>query len=76
MHRTLATDEIIGKEEAGRHALDAFPQHAPITEVALAKVRGARIPSAPSRQQWRGLTASAMEDIIEDALALGNPRRN
>ncbi|WGP06101.1 hypothetical protein QFE97_18590 [Bacillus subtilis] len=76
MHRTLATGEIIGKEAAGRHGLDAFPQHAPITEVALAKVRGARIPSAPSRAQWRALTASAMEDMIEDALALGNPRIN
>lgn len=68
MHRTLATGEIIGKEEAARHALDAFPQHAPITEVALAKVRGARIPSAPSRAQWRGLTASAMEDMITASL--------
>ena len=68
MHRTLMTGEIVGKEEAGRHALNAFPQHAPITEVALAKLRGARIPSAPSRQQWRELTASAMEDIIAVAL--------
>lgn len=68
MHRTLATGEIIGKEDAARHALDAFPQHAPITEVSLAKVRGARIPSAPSRAQWRGLTASAMEDMITASL--------
>ncbi|WP_172173306.1 nucleotidyltransferase domain-containing protein [Brevibacterium sp. CT2-23B] len=68
MHHTLATGEIIGKEAAGRHALDAFPQHAPITEVALAKVRGARIPSAPSRAQWRALTASAMEDMITASL--------
>ncbi len=68
MHRTLATGEIIGKEAAGRHGLDAFPQHAPITEVALAKVHGARIPSAPSRAQWRALTASAMEDMITASL--------
>lgn len=67
-HHTLATGEIIGKEEAGFHALTAFPQHAPITEVALAKVRGARIPSAPSRRQWRGLTASAMDDMITASL--------
>jgi hypothetical protein len=64
MHHSLMTGEIIGKEEAGRRAMDTFPQHSPITEVALAKIRGARIPSAPSRTQWRGLTASAMEDII------------
>lgn len=68
MHHTLSTGEIIGKDEAGRHVLNAFPQHAPITEVALAKVRGARIPSAPSRAQWRALTASAMEDMITASL--------
>ena len=68
MHCTIATGEIIGKEDAARHALDAFPQNAPITEVALAKVRGARIPSAPSPAQWRGLTASAMEDMITASL--------
>ncbi len=71
MHHTLSTGKIIGKDEAGRHVLNAFPQHAPITEVALAKVRGARIPSAPSREQWRALTASAMEDMI--TASLGGP---
>lgn len=68
MHHTLITGDIIGKEEAGRRALDAFPRHSPITEVVLAEVRGARIPSAPPRRQWRGLTASAMEDILAAAL--------
>lgn len=68
MHHTLMTGEIIGKEEAGRRALDTFPQHSPITEVALAQVRGARIPATPRREEWRGLTASAMEDIIAEAL--------
>lgn len=68
MHHTLVTGEIISKEQAGRRALDTFPQHSPITEVALAKIRGARIPSAPPRRQWRELTASAIEDIIAEAL--------
>lgn len=68
MHHTLMTGEIIGKEEAGRRALDTFPQHSPITELALAKVRGARIPSAPPHRQWRELTASAMEDLITETL--------
>ncbi|WP_166975177.1 nucleotidyltransferase domain-containing protein [Brevibacterium atlanticum] len=71
MHHTLMTGEIIGKEEAGRRVLDTFPQHSPITEVALATVRAARIPSAPPRRQWRELTASAMEDIIAEALRTG-----
>lgn len=73
MHHTLATGEIIGKEAAGLYALTTFPDHAPITEVALAKVRHARLPSAPAaadippRSEWRRRTASAMADIIEDA---------
>lgn len=74
MHHTLMTGEIIGKAEAGRHVLTAFPKHAPITEVALAKVRGARIPSAPPRRQWRELAASAMEDIIAEAVRHDPPR--
>jgi hypothetical protein len=68
-HAPHAPDrEIIGKERAGVHMLEAFPQHAPITEVALAEVRGARIPSSPSRQERRALTASAMDDVLTDAL--------
>lgn len=73
MHHTVATGEIIGKEAAGLYALTAFPDHAPITEVALAKVRHARLPSAPPtadippRSEWRRRTASAMANIIEDA---------
>lgn len=73
MHRTLAAGEIIGKEAAGLHALTAFPDHNPITEVALAKVRQVRIPRTPPRAEWRRRTASAMSDIIEDALAVGRP---
>ncbi|WP_152348985.1 hypothetical protein [Brevibacterium sp. CFH 10365] len=68
MHHTLATGEIIGKERAGIHMLETFPQHAPITEVALAKVRGERIPSPPPRHERRALTASAMDDILAAAL--------
>lgn len=73
MHHTLATGEIIGKEAAGLYALTTFPDHAPITEVALAKVRHGRLSSAPPtadippRSEWRRRTASAMADIIEDA---------
>ncbi len=74
MHHTLMTGEIIGKEDAGRQVLTAFPKHAPITEVALAKVRGARIPPVPPRRQLRELAASAMEDIIAEAVRTDPPR--
>lgn len=68
MHHTLMTGDIISKERAGLHMLESFPQHAPITEVALAKVRGERIPSSPSRHERRALTASAMDDVLAAAL--------
>src|SRR5699024_12814387 len=68
MHHTLLTGKISGKERAGVHMLEAFPQHAPIAEVALAEVRGARIPSSPSRQERSALTAAAMDDVLTDAL--------
>ena len=42
--------------------------HTPITEVALAKVRGERIPTTPSRNERRALTASAMDDVLAAAL--------
>ena len=67
MHYTLLTGEIISKEGAGRHALEAFPDHSAIIEVALAQLRSDPLPTTPLRDQWRALTASAMESIIADS---------
>lgn len=69
MHHTLVTGEIIGKEAAGEHALESFPEHARIVGIALARVRGDAMPKDPSREEWRSLTALAMQAIITDALA-------
>ncbi|MDN5774446.1 MAG: DUF4111 domain-containing protein [Brevibacterium aurantiacum] len=69
MHHTLLTGEIISKEAAGRRALEAFPDHSAILEVALARLRGTPLPANPPRDQWRGLTASAMRSIIADSPA-------
>lgn len=68
MHHTLVTGEIISKDAAGRHALRAFPEHAPIIEVAIARLRGDTIPGQPPREDWRTLTAEAMKAIIADSL--------
>lgn len=70
MHHTLVSGEIISKDAAGKYALSAFPEHAPIIEVALAKVLGQPIPESPSREEWRGLTAQAMHAIITDDLRM------
>ncbi|MBM6591579.1 aminoglycoside adenylyltransferase domain-containing protein [Brevibacterium sp. RIT 803] len=69
MHYTLLTREIISKEDAGRHALEAFPDHSAIIEVALARLRSDPLPTTPPRDQWRALTASAMRSIIADSPA-------
>ncbi|MCF2572421.1 aminoglycoside adenylyltransferase domain-containing protein [Brevibacterium sp. UCMA 11754] len=69
MHHTLLTGEIISKERAGRHALEAFPDHSAIIEVALARLRSEPLPTTPPRDQWRALTASAMRSIIADSPA-------
>lgn len=68
MHCTLATGEIISKEAAAAHLLETFPVHSPLAEVALASVQGARLPADPPRERWRRLTASAMEDILAEAV--------
>lgn len=69
MHHTLLTGEIISKEDAGRHALEAFPDHSAIIEVALARLRNDPLPTAPPRDRWRALTASTMRSIIADSPA-------
>ncbi|SDS44279.1 hypothetical protein SAMN04489751_2027 [Brevibacterium sandarakinum] len=69
MHHTLLTGEIIGKEVAGRHALETFPEYARIVAIALAHLRGAAIPTSPPRGQWRNQTARAMQAIIAESLA-------
>ncbi|WP_231443894.1 aminoglycoside adenylyltransferase domain-containing protein [Brevibacterium zhoupengii] len=67
MHHTLVTGKIISKEAAGRYAADAFPVHAPIIKVALARVRHDTIPSQPPREYWRTLTAEAMQTMLAEA---------
>ena len=68
MHATLTTGEVISKDSAGKYALEKFPQHAPILRVALAHLRREEPPTELEREQWRGLTVTAMREIIADAL--------
>lgn len=67
MHATLATGEVISKDEAGRRALESFPEHAPILRIALARLRRTAIPSAPPRAEWRSRTIAAMRSIMAKA---------
>lgn len=69
MHRTLLTGAIISKEAAGQHALDEFPNHAPIFEVALARLRRDPIPRHPPRERWRTSTGLAMSAILTEAIS-------
>lgn len=68
MHATITSGEVISKDDAGRHALETFPEHAPILRVALARLRRTALPPNPPRTQWRHRTAAAMQAIIAAAL--------
>ena len=70
MLQTLMTGDIISKEAAGQHALNEFPNHAPIIEVALARLRRDPIPTNPAREEWRASTGLAMSSILTTAISL------
>lgn len=67
MHATLATGDVISKQEAGERALTLFPHHAPILGVALAHLRGEDAPDAAPRSEWRRLTVACMREIISES---------
>lgn len=67
MHHTLVAGDIISKEAAGQHALDEFPNHTPIIEVALAQLHRTPVPRDPPREEWRTRTARAMSAILTEA---------
>lgn len=69
MHHTLTTGDIISKEAAGQHALNKFPNHTPIIEVALARLQRDPIPRNPPREEWRTNTGLAMSSILTEAIS-------
>lgn len=70
MHATLQSGEVISKLVATQHALNQFPEHAPIIRVAQAQLTGERRAKAPPRRHWRSLTVDCMAAIINDATEL------
>lgn len=67
MHATLATGEVISKQEAGLRALEIFPEHAPILRVASAHLRREKIRDIPPRAEWRQRTIECMREIIAES---------
>ncbi|MEU6854213.1 aminoglycoside adenylyltransferase domain-containing protein [Actinacidiphila alni] len=75
LHRTIATGEIVSKEDAGAHALAAFaPRWHPLLHAALAYRRGEPLPAAlaadpdlaTTRRRLR-LTGAFVSDVIAAA---------
>ncbi|MCP2253093.1 hypothetical protein LY13_001841 [Prauserella aidingensis] len=67
MHATITSGDVVSKEEAGRRALETFPEHAPIIHLALARLRRTAVPAAPPRAHWREQTLDAMHAVITAA---------
>jgi hypothetical protein len=68
MHATLTTGRIVSKRDGARHAIEAFPAHAPILRLALARLDREPLPAAPPANEWRDRTVACMRDIIGVAL--------
>ena len=69
LHRTIATGEVISKEEAAVYARDTFgPEHHPVIDEALAYWRGEPAPGAAgSRRELVRRTGALALDVIADA---------
>ncbi|SDD11200.1 aminoglycoside adenylyltransferase domain-containing protein [Actinokineospora iranica] len=77
LHRTIATGEIVSKEDAGEYALDVFASRwRPLIRAALAYRRGEPAPTSPGQAlsdpvSRLRLTGEFVEEVIADASRLG-----
>jgi hypothetical protein len=75
LHRTIATGEIVSKEDAGEHALAAFaPRWHPLIRTALAHRRAEPLPAGLARDpdladplRRLRLTGAFVTEVIAEA---------
>lgn len=70
LHATIATGQVLSKDEAGAYGQQLFGDGSGIIAVARAVLTGAPIPDRPRRALWRELTAETMDQVIQDAYSL------
>lgn len=70
LHATIATGQILSKDEAGAYGQQLFGDESGILETARAVLAGTPVPARPRREDWRELTAQLMDRVIRDAHSL------
>ncbi|CAA9243563.1 MAG: hypothetical protein AVDCRST_MAG50-1780 [uncultured Acidimicrobiales bacterium] len=72
LHRTVATGEVISKEEAGAYALETFgPRWKRVVDDALAYWRGEPEPAGPAASQRLADAGAFMREVVRSANAIG-----
>ena len=70
LHATIATGQVLSKDEAGAYGQQLFGDQSGIVATARAVLAGRPAPARPRRAHWRQLTAEAMDQVIQDAYSL------
>lgn len=74
LHATIATGQVLTKDEAGAYGQQLFGDDSGILATARALLAGGPVPERPHREQWRQATAAVMDQVITDAKTLAAGR--
>src|SRR5699024_2273372 len=72
LHATIATGQVLSKDEAGAYGQQLFGDQSGIVASARAVLAGRPVPARPGRAHWRQLTAEVMDQVITDGKALAS----
>ena len=70
LHATIATGQVLSKDEAGAYGQQLFAASSAIIGTARALLAGEPVPADPPREDWRQLTAEVMDRVITEAKTL------
>lgn len=67
LHATIATGQVLSKDEAGAYGEQLFGDPIGIIAAARAILAAEPVPTRPPRESWREATAELMDRVITDA---------
>lgn len=70
LHATIATGQVLSKDEAGAYGEQLFGDDSGIIGAARSILAGRPVPVHPPRPRWRRLTTEVMERVISNANSL------
>ena len=73
LHATIATGQVLSKDEAGAYGQQLFGDASGIIATARSILGAEPVPPLPRQEVWRELTAEVMEKVIADARSLAQP---